>query len=82
MKAYRGGLVIDSPLAIDAGEKARICAYWSLPDENTIYKATIVFSAMNSAGENKGRGKKGDELIAQPTLDTFSVETFAFTSSN
>ena len=78
IKAYRGGLVIDSPLAISSGENVRLSAYWSLPDQDVIYKATILFSAMNSAGKAKVRGKRGDDLIDQPILDSFSVETFAF----
>ncbi len=70
--------MIDSPLAISSGENVRLSAYWSLPDQDVIYKATILFSAMNSAGKAKVRGKRGDDLIDQPILDSFSVETFAF----
>ena len=78
IKAYRGGIVIDSPLAINAGVNSCVSVYWSMPKDNVLYKATATFSAMNDAVNNLKRRKKVDESIDQPALNKFYVETFSF----
>lgn len=77
LKIYRGGLLIDAPLVITAGDVADIRVYWSQPVAeagNRVYKAQTSFEAMTEAAKNSGRKKKGASLVQQPILLGFSVE--------
>jgi hypothetical protein len=83
---YKGGIMIQAPTVIVAGEEADLSVSWSVPaavsadqksgsDGRRLYIATAAFTAMNEAAKLSGRRKKGAPLIEQPTLTKFTVET-------
>eukprot|EP00596_Hydrurales_sp_CCMP1899_P002722 CAMPEP_0119044318 /NCGR_PEP_ID=MMETSP1177-20130426/30582_1 /TAXON_ID=2985 /ORGANISM="Ochromonas sp, Strain CCMP1899" /LENGTH=271 /DNA_ID=CAMNT_0007014261 /DNA_START=511 /DNA_END=1326 /DNA_ORIENTATION=+ len=79
-KIYDGGLLIQAPIIILAGEEVDIKMSWSVPMENsetarTLYIADASFSAMNDVLNKTRRKKGGNNLVEQPIMSKFSVQT-------
>lgn len=81
VKLYDGGLLIQAPLVILAGEETDIKVHWSVPNDlgsstaRTVYIASAMFTAMNDVVNKTRRKRRGDTFIDQPLLLNYSVET-------
>ena len=81
VKLYDGGLLIQAPLVILAGEETDIKVHWSVPNKvgsstaRTVYIASATFTAMNDAVNKTRRKRRGDTFIDQPLLLSYTVET-------
>ena len=80
-KIYDGGLLIEAPLVILAGELSNVKISWSVPnsggvsDSQTVYIADASFTSMNDAVNKTRRKRRGDNFVDQPILTDFSVQT-------
>jgi hypothetical protein len=82
VKFYNGGLLINAPLVILAGEESDIKVAWSVPldtetnsPSRTVYIADASFSAMNDVVNKTRRKRRGDTFVEQPIITSFSTQT-------
>ena len=82
-KMYDGGIYIETPYVIFAGDDVNIVVAWSMPsdDDSTankdmrkVYVANVTFSAMENVVKLIGRTKKGGSMIDQPVVKSFTVD--------
>jgi hypothetical protein len=80
-KIFDGGLLVEAPLVILAGELSNVKISWSIPnqggapDSQTVYIADASFTSMNDAVNKTRRKRRGDNFVDQPVLTDFSVQT-------
>jgi hypothetical protein len=80
-KIFDGGLLVEAPLVILAGELSNVKISWSVPNQGgapnsqTVYIADASFTSMNDAVNKTRRKRRGDNFVDQPVLTDFSVQT-------
>lgn len=80
-KIFDGGLLVEAPLVILAGEISNVRISWSVPNvsgaskSQTVYSADASFTSMNDAVNKTRRKRRGDNFVDQPVLTDFSVQT-------
>lgn len=81
VKIFDGGLLIEAPLVILAGDETDVKMSWSVPTttdlstSRTVYIAEATFTAMNDVINKTRRKRRGDTFVDQPLLLDFSVQT-------
>ena len=81
VKIYDGGLLVQAPLVILAGDESEVKISWSVPNSEgeptsrTIYVAEASFTAMNDVVNKTRRKRRGDPFVDQPILLNYSVQT-------
>lgn len=81
VKMFDGGLLIEAPLVILAGDETDIKISWSvptsleLPTSRTVYIAEASFTAMNDVINKTRRKRRGDPFVDQPVLLDYSLQT-------
>lgn len=80
-KIFDGGLLVEAPLVILAGELSNVKISWSVPNlggapnSQVVYIADASFTSMNDAVNKTRRKRRGDNFVDQPVLVDFSVQT-------
>jgi hypothetical protein len=80
-KIFDGGLLVEAPLVILAGELSNVKISWSVPNQGgapnsqTVYIADASFTSMNDAVNKTRRKRRGDNFVDQPVLTDYSVQT-------
>lgn len=80
-KIFDGGLLVEAPLVILAGELSNVKISWSVPNHGgapnsqVVYIADASFTSMNDAVNKTRRKRRGDNFVDQPVLVDFSVQT-------
>ena len=81
VKMFDGGLLIEAPLVILAGDETDIKISWSVPTSlesptsRTVYIAEASFTAMNDVINKTRRKRRGDPFVDQPLLLDYSLQT-------
>ena len=80
VKIFDGGLLIEAPLVILAGDETDVKMSWSVPTTSdlstsrTVYIAEATFTAMNDVINKTRRKRRGDTFVDQPLLLDFSLQ--------
>ena len=81
VKMFDGGLLIEAPLVILAGDETDIKLSWSVPTSlesptsRTVYIAEASFTAMNDVINKTRRKRRGDPFVDQPVLLDYCLQS-------